>query len=89
MHKIQTEIQIAAPASTVWKVLRDFEAYDQWNPFIREIETIRCFGNFLYLANEWIPVIVVIKVAKDFPYGRGRSCYLDFCLNFMHIDEVG
>lgn len=34
---IATEIHIQAPVETVWRVLTDFGAYPQWNPFIREI----------------------------------------------------
>ncbi len=34
---IQTEIIINASASKVWQVLIDFEAYPQWNPFIRQM----------------------------------------------------
>ncbi len=34
---IKTEIIIDVPASRVWQVLVDFEAYPQWNPFIRQV----------------------------------------------------
>lgn len=34
---ISTEIEIAAPASRVWEILTDFEAFPSWNPFVREI----------------------------------------------------
>ncbi|RQW79481.1 MAG: SRPBCC domain-containing protein [Methanothrix sp.] len=34
---LQAEIVINAPATNVWKVLIDFEAYPQWNPFIRQV----------------------------------------------------
>ncbi len=34
---IQTEVTINASASKVWQVLTDFEAYPQWNPFIRQV----------------------------------------------------
>ena len=34
---LQAEIIINASATDVWKVLTDFEAYPQWNPFIRQV----------------------------------------------------
>lgn len=38
MHAVRTHIDIAAPASRVWQVLTDFDAYPQWNPFIVSIK---------------------------------------------------
>ena len=38
MQKIETQIEIAAPAGHVWSLLTDFASYPQWNPFIRSIE---------------------------------------------------
>jgi hypothetical protein len=38
MKEIHTEIEIHAPAERVWRVLTDFAAYPQWNPFIRRVE---------------------------------------------------
>lgn len=37
MKEIRTEVEINASAEKVWKILADFEKYDQWNPFIRKI----------------------------------------------------
>jgi hypothetical protein len=37
MRTISHSLAIAAPAATVWRVLTDFAAYPEWNPFIREI----------------------------------------------------
>ena len=34
---IQTDVTINTTASKVWQILTDFEAYPQWNPFIRQI----------------------------------------------------
>lgn len=34
---IYTEIQIDAPVSRVWACLRNFEAYPDWNPFVKTI----------------------------------------------------
>jgi hypothetical protein len=38
MKEIHTEIEIDAPAERVWRVLTDFAAYPQWNPFVRRGE---------------------------------------------------
>jgi hypothetical protein len=37
MRNIETSIDISAPASRVWEILADFEAYPNWNPFITKI----------------------------------------------------
>lgn len=37
MTELTTEIEINARAEKVWKVLMDFEAYPEWNRFVREI----------------------------------------------------
>jgi hypothetical protein len=37
MKRIATTIDIAARASTVWRILTDFAAYPDWNPFIRRL----------------------------------------------------
>ena len=38
MKELHTEIEINASAERVWKVLTDFSAYPEWNPFVREID---------------------------------------------------
>jgi hypothetical protein len=37
MRQLRAEIEIAAPPDRVWEVLSDFDAYPEWNPFIRRI----------------------------------------------------
>jgi hypothetical protein len=37
-HDLHTEIEIDAPAQTVWDVLVDFPSYGSWNPFVTHIE---------------------------------------------------
>lgn len=36
--KLETAIEIDAPAALVWTVLLDFDAYVEWNPFVLEIQ---------------------------------------------------
>ncbi len=38
MKEVHTEIEIDAPAGRVWRVLTDFAAYPEWNPFVRRGE---------------------------------------------------
>jgi len=37
VKEVRTEIEINADPEKVWKILADFEKYDQWNPFINRI----------------------------------------------------
>jgi hypothetical protein len=37
VKEVRTEIEINADPGKVWKILTDFEKYDQWNPFINRI----------------------------------------------------
>lgn len=37
MIELHTEIEINASAENVWRVLSEFAAYPQWNPFIKAI----------------------------------------------------
>jgi hypothetical protein len=38
MRELRTEIEVAAAPERVWQVVSDFDAYPEWNPFIRSIE---------------------------------------------------
>jgi hypothetical protein len=37
VKEVRTEIEIKAGPEKVWKILADFEKYEQWNPFINRI----------------------------------------------------
>jgi len=38
MFRLETQIDISAPAERVWSLLLDFPAYGRWNPFVRSID---------------------------------------------------
>lgn len=38
MREIRTSIEIETEPTVVWDILMDFEAYNEWNPFIRSID---------------------------------------------------
>jgi hypothetical protein len=38
LFKITTSVEISADTRTIWNILRDFEKYGEWNPFIRSIK---------------------------------------------------
>lgn len=49
MKEIHTEIEIDASAEKVWRVLTDFAAYPQWNPFVRRVEGEVSVGTRLHV----------------------------------------
>lgn len=49
MRVIHTEIEIEAPPAAVWRVLTDFGAYPEWNPFITGAEGTLAVGEILTL----------------------------------------
>ncbi|MBP9691947.1 MAG: SRPBCC domain-containing protein [Alphaproteobacteria bacterium] len=50
MKMIQTEILIQATSSKVWKTLTDFEAFQEWNPFIPSIKGSLKAGEKLHIS---------------------------------------
>jgi hypothetical protein len=37
VRELRREIELDAPPERVWAVVTDFDAYPEWNPFIRQI----------------------------------------------------
>ena len=52
MRELRTEIEVAAPPERLWQVLTDFDAYPDWNPFIRSIEGAAQVGSRLAVRIE-------------------------------------
>ena len=47
--EIRSELEIAAPAAEIWGILTDFPRYQEWNPFITELESEGVVGGPLRL----------------------------------------
>jgi hypothetical protein len=50
MQHVRLEIDIAATADSVWRVLADFSAYPAWNPFVRSISGEQTPGARLHVT---------------------------------------
>lgn len=74
MRNIETSIIIKSSAEKIWKVLTDFEKYQDWNPFIKNIEGQALEGsriaNTMQLEGQksqtFKPTILVLKDQKEF-----------------------
>ena len=75
MREIKTEIEIAAPPSTVWNILMNFEDWKSWNPLIIQASgkafpgaelTILMYDKNGKNGPKYKPVIIDFKVEKYF-----------------------
>jgi hypothetical protein len=66
--EIKTSITILATPEKVWKILSDFEAYDSWNPFLKEMSGDFRVGNKVSInagGMTFKPTILVFKENKE------------------------
>jgi hypothetical protein len=74
MRTIETSIEIAAPPSRVWEVLKDFPLYPQWNPFITSISGSMRVGEKLKVriepagksGIEFNPTVLIAEPEREF-----------------------
>jgi hypothetical protein len=74
MHRIETQIEINAPAERVWSLLMDFPSYPRWNPFIRSIEGNPVVGQSLNVliqplgskAMRFRPTVLKVEPNREF-----------------------
>lgn len=72
-HRIDTAIDIDAPAERVWRILCDFPGYPRWNPFVRAISGEPEVGASLIVSLEppggrsmrFRPVIVAFEPGRE------------------------
>ncbi len=69
---IQTEVVINATSSKVWQVLTDFEAYPEWNPFIRQVTGAARTGGQLTIelnlsgqTTTFQPTVLVVQPERE------------------------
>ncbi|MHB8771755.1 MAG: SRPBCC family protein [Syntrophales bacterium] len=73
MHKLETQIEIAAPVERVWSLLIDFAAHSRWNPFVRSIEGIPEVGQSLKVfiqppgskGMQFRPTVLVVEPNRE------------------------
>jgi hypothetical protein len=78
-RRIETSIEIAAPAKRVWSILTDFPAMTTWNPFIRSISGALTPGSTLAVhivppgksGMRFKPTVLAVKPERELRW-RGR-----------------
>jgi hypothetical protein len=94
MNIIRTEIEIDAPADTVWRVLTDFASYPAWNSFITSAEGQPAVGEKLRIFVKpagaiglwFLPKIVVATPNKELRW-IGHFL-LRVCFNGDHTFQI-
>jgi hypothetical protein len=97
-HKMMnTEIDIKAPAESVWNVLTDFSAYPQWNPMIRQAAGEPRHGARLKVRFEpegvrgrnYSPRLIVVEPGRELRWqGRPRFPLFFDMEHYWIISEI-
>jgi hypothetical protein len=74
MHRIDTQIEIAASAERVWSLLMDFPGHARWNPFVRSIEGSPTVGETLNVSiqppgsrgMQFQPTVLAVEPMREF-----------------------
>jgi hypothetical protein len=74
MKQLETEITINAAPSAVWKVLMDFKAYGEWNPFVVSIKGKADVAAYLKTSikmegkkpMDFEPEVLVVRTNQEF-----------------------
>ena len=80
MFEINHEIEIDAPASSVWAVITDFDSYPQWNPFVVSAKSSLKPGEPIDMKVKLLgPVQRQVEIILDVEEGKGfRYCMKPF-----------
>lgn len=91
MKEVRSEIEINSYPESVWRILIDFAAYDQWNPFINKIIGLPTEGSKIDIHIEtpsgknrkYSPRITKVEEGRELRW-FGKSSLPGF-LNAEHI----
>ncbi|MGJ8671153.1 MAG: SRPBCC family protein [Oceanococcus sp.] len=85
MFEINHEIDINAPASSVWAVITDFDSYSQWNPFVVSAKSNLKAGEPIDMKVKLLgPVQRQVEIILDVNEGKGFSyCMKPFPLGAL------
>ncbi len=93
---VRTTLDIDAPREKVWDVLADFDSYNEWNPFIRDIRAKMEAGadvDFKADAGKGRPVKIQARMLRasrptGFCWRGPRSAVLGAIFNGEHYFEL-
>jgi hypothetical protein len=71
---VRAEVAIDAPIERVWRILRDFDRYGEWNSFTPRVETTLEIGDPIHLFVRLVgqrPMHRVEYVTRNQPYTLG------------------
>ncbi|NRA35215.1 MAG: SRPBCC domain-containing protein [Polyangiaceae bacterium] len=82
--EIVTELEIDAPPSLVWRVLCDFDAYPEWNPFVLSMrakltEGAKAMARFDVGLRRPLPMplrIVTVDPEREFAWAGGTEPFM-------------
>jgi hypothetical protein len=84
VKELRTEIEISANPEKVWKILTDFEKYDQWNPFIHRITGEANEGSKIEIhietpsgkSRKYEPIVTRVDPGRELRW-MGKSWFLN------------
>jgi hypothetical protein len=93
--ELHSDIEIEAPPDQVWDVLTDFDAYPDWNPFVRRIDGEPVVGTQLEVVLEppggramtFQPEVLAAQPTREFRW-LGRLWGVPKLFDGEHIFEI-
>lgn len=87
--ELKTSITINAKPEIIWEILMDFEKYNSWNPFIRNIYGKPAEGEFLkanIAGMKFKPIVLKVEKNKEFRW-KGKL-FVNGIFDGEHIFQI-